>query len=59
MRSFARRVGHAEEKEKKEAKAIRPCGELKQKQRAETESNSANFCVSSKESKTQKRERFS
>ena len=51
-------VGHTEEKEKKEAKAIRPCGELKQKQRAETESNLANFCVSSKESKTQKRESF-
>ena len=30
MRSVARRVGHAEEKEKKEAKAIRPCCELKQ-----------------------------
>ena len=32
MRSVARRVGHAEEKEKKEAKAIRPCGELKHKE---------------------------
>ena len=31
LRSVAKRVGHAEEKEKKEAKAIWPCGVLKQK----------------------------
>ena len=31
LRSVAKRVGHTEEKEKKEAKAIRPCGVLKQK----------------------------
>ena len=43
MRSVAGRVGHAEEKEKKEAKAIRPCGELKQKQRAEAQRVSAIF----------------
>ena len=37
MRSVARRVGHAEEKEKKEAKAIRPCVGAE----AKTESHSA------------------
>jgi len=31
LRSVAKRVGHAEEKGKKEAKALRPCGVLKQK----------------------------
>ena len=36
LRSVAKHVGHVEEKEKKEAKAIRPTvWELKQKQRAE------------------------
>ena len=43
MRSVVGRVGHAEEKEKKEAKAIWPCGELKQKQRAEAQRVSAFF----------------
>ena len=43
LRSIAKRVGHAKEKEKKEAKAIRPCGVLKQKQRAEAQRVSAIF----------------
>ena len=43
MRSVATRVGHVEEKEKKEAKAIQPCGELKQKQRAKAQKVSTIF----------------
>ena len=46
---WPRRVRHAEEKEKKEEKAIRPCRVLKQ----ETESHIRPVCVSSRESKTQ------
>ena len=56
-------MGHTEEKEKKEAEAIRPCGVLKQKKkkkkrafglvrRAKTESHIRPVCVSSRESKT-------
>ena len=63
MRSVAKRVGHTEEKEKKEAEAIRPYGVLKQKKkkkqrafglvrRAKTESHIRLVCVSSRESKT-------
>ena len=44
LRSVAKRVGHAEEKEKKEAKAIRPSvWELKQKQKAKAQRVSAIF----------------
>ena len=55
MRSDARRVEHAEGKEKKkkkETKVIRPCGELKQ-----TESHIRPFCVSSRVSKKHRKER--
>ena len=50
MRSDQKRVGHAEEKEKKEAKAIRPRGKLKQ-----AENQFWPFCVSPRESKTQRK----
>ena len=51
MRSVARRVGHAEEKEKKEAKAIRPrVWELK-KNRELKHREFGHFCVSSRVSK--------
>ena len=54
MRSDPKRVGHAEEKEKKEAKAIQPRGKLKQ-----AESQFWPFCVSPRESKTQRKRSFS
>ena len=59
LRSVAKRVGHAEEKEKKEAKSIRPCGVLKQKQRAEAHRVSAIFVWVLERAKTQKIESFS
>ena len=61
MRSVAKRVGHAEEKEKKEARPFGPveCRSKKQRafglvRRAETESHIRPVCVSSRESKTQR-----
>ena len=42
-------MGHAEEKEKKEAKAIRPCGVLKQKKNREP--YSARVCEFQREQK--------
>ena len=54
MRSDPKRVGHAEEKEKKEAKGHSALSE-ELKQSAERESHILPFVVSSRESKNTKR----